>query len=50
MTTETVSPDLLVVLRRLKLWGLLHTLPERLALARAQSMPYQDFLVLLLSD
>jgi len=50
MTTEAVSPDLLVALRRLKLSGLLAMLPERLSLARAQVMPYQDFLLLLLAD
>lgn len=50
MTSETVSPDLMGLLRRLKLSGLLNTLPERLTLARGQSMAYQDFLVLLLSD
>jgi len=50
MTTEVVSPDLTTVLRRLKLSGLLHTLPERLTLARTQMMPYQDFLQLLLAD
>jgi len=50
MTTEVVSPDLTTVLRRLKLSGLLHTLPERLTLARTQMMPYQDFLLLLLGD
>lgn len=50
MTTEVVSPDLTAVLRRLKLSGLLHTLPERLTLARTQQMPYQDFLLLLLAD
>lgn len=50
MTTEVVSPDLTTVLRRLKLSGLLHTLPERLALARTQMMPYQDFVLLLLAD
>jgi len=50
MTTEVVSPDLTVTLRRLKLSGLLHTMPERLTLARGQTMAYQDFLILLLSD
>lgn len=50
MTTEVVSPDLTAVLRRLKLSGLLHTLPERLTLARTQMMPYQDFLLVLLGD
>ncbi len=50
MTTETISADLTLVLRRLKLSGLLNTLPERLTLARGQMTPYQDFLLLLLAD
>lgn len=50
MTTDTVSTDLKTALRRLKLSGLLHTLPERLTLAKSQKMPYQDLLLLLLSD
>ena len=50
MTTDTVSSDLKTALHRLKLSGLLHTLPERLALAKSQKMPYQDLLLLLLSD
>ena len=50
MTTETVSTDLKTALRRLKLSGLLHTLPERLTLAKSQKMPYQDLLLLLLGD
>ena len=50
MTTEVLSADLATALRRLKLSGLLHTLPERLTLARAQKMPYQDFLLVLITD
>jgi DNA replication protein DnaC len=50
MTTDVVSPDLATALRRLKLSGLLTTMPDRLTLARAQKMPYQDFLLVLLSD
>lgn len=50
MTAEVISTDLMIVLRRLKLSGLLHTLPERLTLARGQTTPYQDFLLLLLAD
>ena len=42
--------DLRAVLRRLKLSRLLDTLPERLALARQQKMPHQDFLLLVLQD
>ena len=50
MTTEVISTDLMAALRRLKLSGLLTTLPDRLTLARAQKMPYQDFLLVLASD
>lgn len=47
---ETITPDLKGVLRRLKLGRLLDTLSERLVLARQQQLPYQDFLLLALSD
>jgi DNA replication protein DnaC len=50
MTTDTLNPDLVTVLRRLKLGKLLDTLPERLALGRQQKLPHQDFILLLLSD
>jgi DNA replication protein DnaC len=50
MTTDIITPDLKVVLRRLKLSRLLDTLPERLVLARQQQMPHQDLLLLVLSD
>src|ERR1700687_3874442 len=50
MTTEVISPDLKVVLRRLKLSRMLETMPERLVLARQQKMPHQDWLLLILSD
>lgn len=50
MTTDTISPDLKTVLRRLKLSRMLDTLPERLVLARQQKMPHQDLLLLVLSD
>ena len=50
MTTDTIQPELRDVLRRLKLGRLLDTLPERFALARAQKMPHQDFLLLALGD
>ncbi len=50
MTTEVISQDLITALRRLKLSGLLTTLPDRLILARTQKMPYQDFLLALISD
>ena len=50
MNTEIISPDLKAVLRRLKLSRLLDTLPDRLTLGRAQAVPHQDFLLLVLSD
>lgn len=49
-TTDLIDPDLRKLLRRLKLGRLLDTLPDRLALARQQKMPHQDFLTMLLSD
>ena len=50
MNPEVISPDLKVVLRRLKLSRMLDTLPERLTVARTQQMPHQDLLLLALSD
>ena len=49
-TTDLIDPDLRKLLRRLKLGRLLDTLPDRLALARQQKMPHQDFLTMLFSD
>lgn len=50
MSGDPISPDLIRILRRLKLGPILATLPERLVLARQRSMPHQDLLLLLLSD
>ena len=50
MTTDAISPDLKTTLRRLKLSRMLDTLPERFILARQQTMPHQDLLLLVLSD
>lgn len=50
MSADPISQDLKTVLRRLKLSRMLDTLPERLALARQQKMPHQDFLLLVLQD
>lgn len=49
-TTDVISTDLASTLRRLKLSPIAATLPERLALARQQKMPHQDFLLLILQD
>ena len=48
-TTTPVPPpvvdaDLRKLMRSLKLGRMLDTLPERLALAKQQSLPYVDFL------
>jgi len=45
-----VDAELKALLRRVKLGRCLDTLPERLALARAESLPHADFLSLLLAD
>jgi hypothetical protein len=44
----TVSPELRSLLRRLKLGRSLDTLPERLALARQNSLAHAEFLELVL--
>lgn len=46
----TVSPELKVLMRRLRLGRLLDTLPERLALARSHELTHLEFLEQLFSD
>lgn len=46
----TLEPDLLRLLKRLKLGQVVPTLPDRLALARAQKLDYAAFLTLILAD
>lgn len=48
--TTTIDRDLLRLMKRLKLGPLAPTLPERLALARAQQLDHAAFLTLLLAD
>lgn len=45
-----IDAELRGLLRRLKLGRMLDTLPERLALARAEQLPHVDFLSLILAD
>jgi DNA replication protein DnaC len=45
-----ISPTLKTVLKRLRLSGLLYTLPERIAYARSATLSEQAFLELLLQD
>jgi len=47
---DPISPDLIAVLRRLKLGRILDTLPDRLTLARQQKLPHQELLLLVLGD
>lgn len=48
--SDVISPELVAVLRRLKLSLILPTLPDRLALARQHKLPYQDLLLTVLAD
>jgi DNA replication protein DnaC len=48
--TATISPELKVLMRRLKLGQLLDTMPERLALARSHDLTHIEFLEQLFSD
>lgn len=45
-----IDAELKTLLRKVKLGRCLDTLPERLALARAEQLPHADFLTLLLAD
>jgi len=50
MRTVIICPELVSVLKRLRLGGIIPTLPERIQLADKQSMSIPDFLLLVLSD
>jgi DNA replication protein DnaC len=50
LASDPISPDLKIVLRRLKLSRMLDILPERLTLARSNEIPHQDFLLQVLGD
>ena len=50
MAAHKLSPELVAALKRLKLGRVIDTLPERLALADKQDMPFEDLLLLVLSD
>jgi DNA replication protein DnaC len=45
-----IQPELKTTLKRLKLSGMLDTMPDRLAYARKEKLEYTDFLQLVLSD
>lgn len=46
----SIQPELKTVLKRLKLSGMLATLPDRLAYARKEKLDYAQFLELVISD
>lgn len=48
--TPTVSPELKVLMRKLKLGQMIDTLPERLALAKSHDLTHTEFLEQLFSD
>jgi DNA replication protein DnaC len=48
--TPTVSPELKVLMRKLRLGQLIATLPERLALAKSHNLAHMEFLEQLFSD
>ena len=48
--TPALDPDLIATLRRLKLGQLVDTLPERLALAKANKLSHAEFLGVVLAD
>lgn len=50
MPPPMIDADLKKLMRVLKLGRMLDTLPERLALAKQQSLPYADFLSLVFAD
>ena len=50
MPPPMIDADLRKLMRALKLGRMLDTLPERLALATQQALPYLDFLSLVFAD
>ena len=50
MRAPVLSPELKTAMKRLRLGKLIDTLPERLALAKKDSMPIEDFLLVLFTD
>jgi DNA replication protein DnaC len=50
MSTQQIGTELRVALKRLCLGKLIDTLPERLELARQDDVPFEDLLLMLLTD
>ena len=49
-SSHRLTPELITALKRLKLGPIVDTLPERLILADKQDMPFEDLLLLVLTD
>jgi DNA replication protein DnaC len=49
-TTTSINPELVGALKRLRLGRIADALPERLLLADKQTLPFDEFLLLLLTD
>ena len=50
MKAHTIAPELVAALKRPRLGGILPALPERIALAEKDNTPFDDLLLLLLTD
>jgi len=50
MSTRTIGPELVAAFKRLRLGGLLPTLPDRLTMAEKHNTPLEDVLLMLLAD
>jgi DNA replication protein DnaC len=50
MSAPLIAPDLIDALKRLRLGRIAATLPERLVLADKQDMPFEDLLLMILTD
>jgi len=50
MASKTLGPELVQVMKELRLGQILHTLAERIALAEKNDLPLQDFLLGLFTD
>lgn len=50
MKTRTLAPELVTALKRLRLGGIVPTLPERMALAEKDETPFDELLLMLITD
>lgn len=50
MKAATIAPELVSALKRLRLGGLIPTLPDRIALAHKEATPFDELLLMLLTD